>query len=79
MASRSEKGYLYETVSYLNSAIGTSETLGLITEALSENALHEVLAAIDERENWQLGIPSWYGNRADYVDPEFFNKPRRTW
>lgn len=70
--SNEEKDYLYDAVADLISRYGERQVLDDICVMLSENALHEVIAAVSAFREYPTGITFWYHDRADYVDREFW-------
>ena len=76
-----EKDYLFDAlqdlVEYQAAKYPKKNPYKVLLEAMltvmSEDNLHEVVAAVSELEQYQTGITFWYKDRADYIDRDFWN------
>lgn len=70
--SNDQKEYLYDAVSQMVDRYGAMRVLDDICTMMSEDNLHEIIAAVSEFRNDSYGIDFWYGDRANFVDHEFW-------
>ena len=42
-----------------------------MAEAMSEENLHEVIAAICEKLDYQMGYRTWFGSRSNFIDRDY--------
>lgn len=70
--SNDEKSYLYDAVASMIDRYGAQKVLDDMCVLMSEDNLHEMVAAISEYRNDPYGVDFWYGDRANFVDREFW-------
>ena len=51
---------------------GTNHILRAMADVMSEDNLNEVVAAISEKLNYPVGITFWYGDRANFIDRDYW-------
>ncbi|MBO5933033.1 MAG: hypothetical protein J6Q19_04835 [Bacteroidaceae bacterium] len=70
-----EKQELHEALQdlkqYASNAHGI-DLLYLMCDVMSEDNLHEVVAALSQKLDYPTGYRFWYGSRHDFIDKDFW-------